>query len=140
MHIARRRRPRRRTNLTALVDVIFLLVIFFVSSSAFLATGKLRLTEATETGGGAATSTERPSPPTPPLLVQPLGGGRVRVNAVEHAMADLTAVLDSFAGQGATAALIAPAAAATVQDLTTTLEAARQSRLEHVVLRPGSAQ
>ena len=131
---------RRRLNLTPLVDVIFLLVIFFLTSSTFLTTGKLRLSEAAPggIGGGAEASGAPPATPAAMagrLLLVPVDAATVRVNGDDHPVEGLVDLLDGFAAAGVTGAIIVPAASATLQDLTTVIELARRSRLERVSIR-----
>jgi biopolymer transport protein ExbD len=126
---------RRRLNLTPLVDVIFLLVIFFLTSSTFLTTGKLRLSEAAPAGAEGAYPPVTAAPAAGRLLLVPVDAATVRVNGEDHPVESLVDLLDRFAEAGAAGAIIAPAASATLQDLTTVIELARRSRLERVSIR-----
>jgi len=133
-------RRGRRVNLTPLVDVIFLLVIFFLTSSTFLTTGKLKLTDQArpphEAGdaapssldGAGATAANR-------VLVAPIDAERVRINGIDHRYDGLIAALDAFAAKGAASVIVAPAASASLQDLATTIELARLSQIPAVSIR-----
>ena len=83
--------PRRAAlSLTSLIDVIFLLLLFFMLTSTFTRLGELDLTP----GGPGAGASDRP-----PVFVQ-LAPDSLRVNAVEAPVADLSARLASLAGEG----------------------------------------
>lgn len=146
MAILAPRRPRRRVQLTPLIDVIFLLVIFFVSTSSFLPTARLALTSpnaeekaeaipgdapARETGETAALP-----PAAWPLLVTVRGDGEVTVNGEPVAAEGLVAQLAAWSAAGADRALVQARGQATVQDLTRVVEAARAAGLVRVGLRP----
>jgi len=78
-------RPRRRPNLTPMIDVVFLLLVFFMIASRFGSEGALPLTESS--GGGAYSG--------PPRLVEfgaegfSLNGIAVSVDALAEALAPL---------------------------------------------------
>ena len=75
-------RPRRAVSVTSLIDVIFLLLLFFMLSSTFTKFAEIRLD--TGTGGPAA-----PAPAaTPPLFLQ-LDADTIRLNAQEVSLEDL---------------------------------------------------
>lgn len=114
---------RKPLPLTPLVDIVFLLLIFFMLSSTFLKLGHQEL--AVGTAAGTAK-------PVPGLLVRVGSGARVSVNGVAVPVTALTARLDAFAAQGITAARLSASPSATVQDFVTVLEAVRASRLASV--------
>ncbi|MEY2957121.1 MAG: hypothetical protein RL123_1849, partial [Pseudomonadota bacterium] len=76
--------PRRRLNLTPMIDVVFLLVVFFMLASRFTVEG------ATPVAGAAAGAAERWD--GPPRLID-LGPEGVRLNGVAIAPEGLAAAL-----------------------------------------------
>ena len=77
----------RRLALTPLVDVVFLLLLFFMLTTTFSRLGELELLPAA--GGGMADA-------APPAFVQ-LAPDTLRVNAVETSLDAVLARLDSLA-------------------------------------------
>ncbi|WP_299681076.1 biopolymer transporter ExbD [uncultured Roseobacter sp.] len=73
-------RGRRRLSMTSLVDVIFLLLLFFMLSSTFSRFAEVELAAAGQTGGQAAQA---------PLLFFQLAPDHFTVNGVRHALDDL---------------------------------------------------
>ncbi|MGP9789213.1 ExbD/TolR family protein [Roseinatronobacter sp. NSM] len=80
---------RKRLSMTSLIDVIFLLLLFFMLSSTFARQGEVPLDLAM---GGA---TEMPE--TPPLFLQ-LAPDGLRLNSVQGTDDDLQAALDTPEG------------------------------------------
>ena len=79
----RKRRQRRRLSMTSLIDVIFLLLLFFMLTSTFTRFVEVELTAA---GGGAAPSDVRP------LFLQ-LGEDTLGLNGQTLALSDLPQTL-----------------------------------------------
>ncbi|WP_322895333.1 MULTISPECIES: biopolymer transporter ExbD [unclassified Yoonia] len=77
-------RRRRRLSMTSLIDVIFLLLLFFMLSSTFSRYGDLPFITAT----GGATPLDGPAPAF--LRVQPDG---LRLNVADVTLADLPTAL-----------------------------------------------
>ena len=78
---------RRRVALTPLIDVVFLLLLFFMLSSTFSSFGELELSQAT-TGVGA------PDAPTERAFVQ-LGAERLVLNGTPTTLDELAEQLES---------------------------------------------
>ncbi|MCR9150649.1 MAG: biopolymer transporter ExbD [Rhodobacteraceae bacterium] len=78
------RRPRR-PSLTPMIDVVFLLLVFFMLAARFGAEGALTLTLAAPAAGADWSG--------PPRLVEIAPGGAIRLNGVALAAADLPAAL-----------------------------------------------
>jgi len=76
---------RRRLALTSLIDVIFLLLLFFMLSSTF---SKFSAIELSAAGSGRAV----PAPETSPVFIR-LGADSLRINAREATIADLPGLL-----------------------------------------------
>lgn len=81
--------PRRRVPLTPLVDVVFLLLLFFMLASVFDRYSEIDLAEA-----GSAPATQRA---LPTALVRLRPGG-LDLNARALSLAELTGALAGFAG------------------------------------------
>lgn len=79
---------RKRLSMTSLIDVIFLLLLFFMLSSTFARQGELPL----DLAMGAADM-----PQTPPLFLQ-LAPDALRLNSVQATDDDLQAALDDQEG------------------------------------------
>lgn len=80
---------RKRLSMTSLIDVIFLLLLFFMLSSTFARQGELPL----DLAMGGADSV----PETPPLFLQLLPDA-LRLNSVDATVEDLQAALDDPEG------------------------------------------
>lgn len=107
-------RRRRRLSLTSLIDVIFLLLLFFMLSSTFTRFGDMPFMAV----GSGASATVADVPPAF-LRVQP---DRVTLNAREVALADLP---EALARLEASTLLIAPQDAVSAQRLVDVLGAVR---------------
>jgi biopolymer transport protein ExbD len=103
---------RRRLSLTSLIDVIFLLLLFFMLTSQFSRFGDLPFLAAT---GGAA------APATPPMLLR-VGAEGLRLNL---AMVDLPDLPQALAGEEAADLLIMPEEGISAQHLVDVLITAR---------------
>ena len=100
---------RRRLSLTSLIDVIFLLLLFFMLSSTFSHFSEVELATA---GAGQAASSE-----TQPVFVQ-LRADSLRVNAREVTLEALPETLGPLMGDGETRALVSTGAEVSAQRLT----------------------
>lgn len=80
------RRRKRVLSLTSLIDVIFLLLLFFMLSSTFSNYADIDLAVATS---GASTSN------APPLLLK-LSHDRLRLNGKDVSLSDLPSAISSF--------------------------------------------
>jgi biopolymer transport protein ExbD len=83
--------PRRRAalSLTSLIDVIFLLLMFFMLTSTFTRLGEIDLTAAAQGGSEA--------PQSPPVFVQ-LSPEGLRINGTESPLDTLRRTLEERAG------------------------------------------
>lgn len=81
-----RARPRRTLSLTSLIDVIFLLLLFFMLSSTFTRFSELQI--ATVSGGRIGTD-------TPPLFLR-VSSESISLNGSDTNLNDLTTVLAEF--------------------------------------------
>ncbi|MCV6577494.1 MAG: biopolymer transporter ExbD [Cohaesibacter sp.] len=120
--------PRRRRSvvgLTSLIDVIFLLLLFFMLSSTFSRYSQLDLGVA-GTGSGAG---ERPK-----LLISIAEVGAIRLNGKPTSLDDLDAAIEDYRDKGVKRAVLVPKGDVAVQRLVMTLERLKQSGLSSVSL------
>ncbi len=125
------RRKRASFVLTSLIDVIFLLVIFFMVSSQIVPYSLIPL--------GAVSSQAQPADPstpqaaTAPVAVRILrdsvsiGGGRI-------AMANLDAAFARLKADGIEKLVLLPGAGSTVQDVVTVLESSKAAAFADVTI------
>ena len=114
-------RPARRPSLTPMIDVVFLLLVFFMLAARFGTDFALPLQTA---GSGAAYS-------GPPRLVG-IDAGGLTLNGV--AVDDLPAALAPLMSAPDDAVLLRARGDATVQDLVRTLDELRASGLSQLIV------
>jgi biopolymer transport protein ExbD len=126
-------RPARRQRpsfvLTSLIDIIFLLVIFFMVTSQITPFSLLTLTP--------SNSQQRDSPTTsaaPPPVSLRILSGRVTIGGKSVPMSGVGEALTKLRSQGITTILLTPSSAATVQDVVTVLEAAKDAAIPNVTV------
>lgn len=95
--------------MTSLIDVIFLLLLFFMLSSTFTRFAEIPLTGASAGQGAAA-------PDTSPLFLR-LGEDSVELNGQVHALETLIARIDSLDSPEGQKLLVAPQDGVTAQRL-----------------------
>lgn len=116
------RRKRASFVLTSLIDVIFLLVIFFMVSSQIVPYSLIPL--------GAVSSRSQPTDASAqpaaiaPLAVRILNGG-VSIGGGRIAMADLDAAFMRLKADGIETLILLPGAGSTVQDVVSVLESSK---------------
>ena len=113
--MAKARQRRRRLSMTSLIDVIFLLLLFFMLTSTFSKFSEVELSAA---GSGAATTSDKP-----PLFMQ-LGTDQLRLNGDGLALTDLATSSLAQAEEG-TVLLVSLEAEVDAQRLTDLLVALR---------------
>ena len=131
MRIDAPRRIWRPLPLTPLIDVVFLLLMFFMLSTTFAKFGIFGMTGAAD-GGASQPTTQQAA--VPGVIVDIAAGPRVRVNGIGVALEDLIRKLNSLHGLGLHSGVIRVRSDATVQDLLSVLEIARASRLTSLTL------
>lgn len=119
-------RMTTRIGLTPLIDVVFLLLVFFMLASTFLKFNYLPLTAGGE-GVAAPALSET-------VIVRVRAGGALDVNGEPASADDLSARLDMWAERGAKRAVLRVTAGAETGDLVRALEAARRSRLDNLAV------
>lgn len=117
-------RPRRRMNLTPMIDVVFLLLVFFMMVSRFGGLHGLQVAVAGQ--GGAAWV-------GPPRLID-LRGNRVALNGAATRLEALPQALAPLMASSGDPVILRPDAAATVQDMVAVLETLRGAGLTQLVV------
>ena len=132
MRIEAPRRIARPIPLTPLIDVVFLLLMFFMLSTTFAKFGLFEMSGAVreDTGGESAAI----SGTVPGVLVEVSAGPLVRVNGKALQLEELVAKLNSLNSSGVSEGIIRIRRDAPVQDLLTVLEIARTSKLRSLSL------
>jgi biopolymer transport protein ExbD len=118
MRIEAIRRRRVPLSMTSLIDVIFLLLLFFMLSSTFTRYQRVEIA-----GGGVPSSAAR----TPDVLVRLEGQGTARVNGEHASIAGLSDRLEVLRSAGGTSVLVLATEQADSQSLIETVEAARRA-------------
>jgi biopolymer transport protein ExbD len=127
-----RRRPS--VVMTSLIDVIFLLVIFFMVTSQLTQFSFIRLaptTPSAEDAGPASASPERPA--TQPLVVR-VFEGRISIDGRSVAVDQLPVAVTELRARGATQMVMLPGSTATVQDLVFALEAGKEAGIDNITI------
>ena len=135
MRLGRTGAARRRTlALTPLIDVIFLLLIFFVLSSTFVKYSSLEVSHSRPPSSASAADAMVPSGQRllPDVIIRLKANGRIDINGIPVQRGSLAAVLDKHHENGARTAAMTPSSSATVQDLVSALEQARLSAFQTI--------
>lgn len=122
MRLARRPRPLAAITLTPLVDVMLILLVFFMVTSTYLDLDMIPMGAEGEAPGAAAA----PAAPRT-LLVRLDASGRAAIRGREMAPGALAAALRESATGGPLRVLILPSPLATAQDLVAAMEAAARA-------------
>lgn len=130
MQIEQPARISKPIPLVPLVDVVFLLLMFFMLSTTFARFGQLDVSR-----GGAGPPAASRQGATPGVIVEVSRGPEVKVNGRRVALDGLVAKLDEFHGKGVRSGSVRVAPSAEVQDLVTVLELARTSKLRSLSIR-----
>nr|WP_089885361.1 biopolymer transporter ExbD [Citreimonas salinaria] len=112
----RRARARRRLSMTSLIDVIFLLLLFFMLTSTFSKFSEVEIAAAARGTGDAADR--------PPLFLQ-LGSDEIRLNGETVALDTLPVALAAETADAPRVLLVALRTGVTAQRLTDLLVALR---------------
>lgn len=111
-------------GLTPLIDVVFLLLIFFMLASTFYRFSYMPLSTASP-GAGAASVSEV-------VLVRVHPDARIDVNGEVVSLAEVTAHLDALAQRGRKSVVIKVMPKTRVQHLISLLDRARRSSLDRI--------
>ena len=131
MQIGQSAPTRKPIPLTPLVDIVFLLLMFFMLSSTFTKFGSLATGTTGTTGDAGATVN---APMFPGAIVLVAGEGQLRVNGVPADLAHLPGLLDELHAKRVTRAALRAGSQASVQDLVSALDAARQSQIPDITV------
>ena len=126
MKLPQAQRTNARISLTPLIDVVFLLLVFFMLASTFLKFNYLPLTAGGE-GGGAPSLSET-------VIVRVQSGGVLDVNGEPVSAAELSARLNAWAERDAKRAVLRVVTGAKSEDLVRALEQARRSRIDSLAV------
>lgn len=124
------RRQRPTFVLTSLIDVIFLLVIFFMVTSQITPFSLIPLGPVAGATDAPATGSAEAAPPIA-VTVQP---GAARIGGKSIPLAEIGAKLADLKAAGADALVLIPTRAATVQDVVSVLEAVRANAFGSVTV------
>ncbi len=132
-------RPKqRRISLTPLVDVIFLLLIFFMLTSQIAPFSLISLS-GTKADDDATTTVELPATqPQSPLSAAALisvSDKGIAINGQQIADGELAGALVVLLNEGVEAVIISPRSSATVQDLISLLEIVKKLPFSLVTIR-----
>ncbi|TCP60930.1 biopolymer transport protein ExbD [Rhodovulum bhavnagarense] len=116
--------PRRKPSLTPMIDVVFLLLVFFMLASRF---GQ-DVTLPVAGGGGAGADWSGP-----PRLVD-IRPGAVALNGVEVALSDLPAALAPLTDSPADPVVLRPSEGADLQRVIAVMEALAGAGLDQLIL------
>ena len=124
-----RARPRRRLGLTPLIDVVFLLLVFFMLASRFDNEAALALDL-------ASVESAAPESPTPSVRIELGAGGRITVDGRDLAdIYELRRVLAARAlREPDLRIVVSPEAATSLQRIASLLHGVRESGATHVTL------
>lgn len=87
---------RRRLSMTPLIDIIFLLLLFFMLSSTFSKFGEIELSSASGSGGASQNA---------PIFIQ-LRSQEITVNGADVSIDDFATYLETSRDRGASLALV----------------------------------
>ena len=117
-------RVKRSISLTPLIDVVFLLLVFFMLASTFLKFGTVKL----ETAGSAASVSDA----SKVVLIHVEGSQRYKVNGVPTSRQELTGSVNRLIDQGQRHVIVVVRDRASVDDLVQALQRLRRSRAPSV--------
>ncbi|MEM6511988.1 MAG: biopolymer transporter ExbD [Pseudomonadota bacterium] len=100
------RAPRKRASITSLIDVIFLLLLFFMLSSTFSRFSEIEISVASSSGNSSASSDNNL------LLIEATG---VSLGAEQLQDVDIVVRLQALAAAGTTSLTVEPADAVVTQ-------------------------
>ncbi|GMU47037.1 MAG: hypothetical protein AMXMBFR26_18190 [Porticoccaceae bacterium] len=132
-----RRRPRR-LGLTALTDLVFILLLFFILETRFVTFHQLEFRQPRDghleqPEGGGERGENQPDPE--PLRLQVFADGRIWIGGDVVAMGEFAAYLRERNPAPETLVVVAVEAAAPAQVLVTALDSLHGARLDKVLVR-----
>jgi len=141
MRLGEPRASKRNLTLLPLIDVIFLLLIFFMFSSNLSPFSMLQLTRDRVEAGPRVQAAAKPVEASVidvrqvDVMILVSANRVIRVNGKRVEAWDLRDTLEAFRKKGAENLVIAPSGSASVQDLVGVLEAANKSAIPTIAIR-----
>ena len=126
MRLNSTRHRSKAIGLTALIDVVFLLLIFFMLASTFLSFSSLPISGA-QAGSGATSATEI-------ALIQVAGNSDITINGRQVPITTLALSINDLVSKGISQAVVQTLDGGRVQDLVTVLEICRKSDVKNVIV------
>jgi biopolymer transport protein ExbD len=135
MQVARRKTPRALISLTPLIDVMLILLVFFMVTSTYLDLDMMPMVQAADDPGPAATSGEAGNRP---LLLRLDKAGDVFLRGQVVPAGDLVAFFGRLRrADTAVQLLVLPSGAASTQSLVRLIDAATAAGVENLrIIRP----
>lgn len=124
MQLSRAHRSPRRISLTPLIDVVFLLLIFFMLSSTFL-----KFTSINLAGGNSGAGTIDVSNL---VIVRVHGNGKIDVNGQQVQLAALKQYVSTIVVTGKMKIAVKALGGAKMQDVVDTIESLGQDRTRNI--------
>ncbi|PLX44015.1 MAG: hypothetical protein C0605_03345 [Hyphomicrobiales bacterium] len=118
--------PRRRLSMTPLIDVVFLLLVFFMLASTFAQYSRIDVTGSRPGRAASAIAGSQ--------YVRVHQDGRIDLNGAPVSLSALTAGLARPGGAGGVKVIVRPGEGANVQHLVTALEAIRAAAPDQIIL------
>jgi biopolymer transport protein ExbD len=124
---------RQSIPLTPLVDIVFLLLMFFMLSTTFTKFSAIDLSRGASSAG-SSTRAETAFKRFPGVIITVTDTDSILLNGSKLPIDRLARELDRFHEMGLTRVAVKAGGKATVQDLVAVLDAIRQSRLNDVTV------
>ncbi len=118
--------PRRRMSMTPLIDVVFLLLIFFMLASTFMKYSRIDITGSVP--GRAAQSVAGS------LYLRIHEGGRIDLNGSPLELSTLVSALDAHADKAGARIIVRPMENTNVQDVVRILDIVRRSKIRQLII------
>ena len=112
--------------MTPLIDVVFLLLVFFMLASTFLQYSRIDVTGSRPGRAASAISGSQ--------YIRVHAGGRIDLNGAPVPLDGLAAALDRKAREEGSRVIVRPAGDASTQHLVTVLEAVGRARIAEVIV------
>ena len=126
MQLRKREKRKNVIGLTSLIDVIFLLLLFFMLTSTF--------TKFTEFDLSVATKGQTQPNATKPVFILALKNGSFDINGSPVASEDLEQHIDTLTREGSKNVILAPKDKMDVQQIVAIMERLQQTKLTSVSL------
>ncbi len=118
--------PRRRMSMTPLIDVVFLLLIFFMLASTFMKYTRIDITGSTPGRAGHGVQGA--------IYLRIHEGGRIDLNAKPLELSALVAAIDVYADRPDARIIVRPMGNTNVQDVVRVLDVVRRSKIRRLIM------